>query len=160
MLYKETIHVCMKIKWWTAAPKNGYMYLVVIWWYKSTCERAFFGFLLFIGNLDVSLVDLAVYFRQSKVTSHLCESTFVGGPGHGPQEFCRNIWVSTDVQLGSGIAREGGKPSPSQWSPRPFSWKVCIRGEIWRGGVHVLSNVSNPIIKLQKHIDERLAGMS
>ena len=70
----------MKIKWWADAPRNGYMCLVVIWyWYKSTFERFLFRFSLLIGSLEVSGADREIYLCQSEVTSHFCDDTFVGG---------------------------------------------------------------------------------
>ena len=67
----------MKTKWWAGASRNGYMYLVVIWyWYKSTFARFLFRFALLIGSLEVSGADLAIYLCQSGVTSHFCNNTF------------------------------------------------------------------------------------
>ena len=84
----------MKIKWWADAPRNGYMCLVVIWyWYKSTFERFLFRFSCLIGSLEVSVADLAIYLFmliRSDVTflwRHVCK----GVQGHAPPDFFSEV---------------------------------------------------------------------
>ena len=99
----------MKIKWWAGAPKNGYMCLVVIWyWYKSTIERILFWFSLLIGTLEVSGADLAIYLCQSEVTSHFCDDTFIGGSRGMPRRIflkCMGLWNCILRALWRNISR-------------------------------------------------------
>ena len=59
----------------------------------------------------------------------------------------------------SGVAKggRGGATAPPPMVPKTVLVKSLNPGRNFRGGVDVLNNESNPIIKLQKHIDEQFA---
>ena len=88
--------LCTKIEGYAAAPKNGYIWLVLIWcWYISKFQIILCAISLLIGmigNLEVSGPDLAMYSCLSEVTSNIWEDTFVRGSSRTPHRNCFEKW--------------------------------------------------------------------